>query len=51
MAKPPHLEIAEEKMLQEGVKRVTIATLTGVPKYYTFRVRRHFAGSESYNTD
>jgi hypothetical protein len=25
--------------LQEGVKRVTIATLSGVPRYYTFRIR------------
>jgi hypothetical protein len=25
--------------LQEGVKKVTISTLSRVPKYYTFRVR------------
>jgi hypothetical protein len=33
---PPHLE---ETQLQEGVKRVTIATLLGVPRYYTFIIR------------
>jgi hypothetical protein len=33
---PPHLE---EKQLREGIKGVTIATLSGVPKYYTFMVR------------
>ena len=36
---PQHIEVAEEKQLQEGVKKVTTATLSRVPKYYTFRVK------------
>jgi hypothetical protein len=27
----PHLEISEQALLQEGTKKVTIATLSGVP--------------------
>jgi hypothetical protein len=34
-----HLEITEHAQLQEGLKKVTIATLSGVPRYYTFRIR------------
>jgi hypothetical protein len=36
---PPHLDTTEKAPLQEGAKGVTIATVLGVPKYYTFRVR------------
>ena len=36
---PSHLEVTTETPLQEGVNRVTIATLSGVPRYYTFRIR------------
>jgi hypothetical protein len=35
----PHLEISEQVMLQEGTKKMTIATLSGFPKYYTFMIR------------
>jgi hypothetical protein len=35
----PHLEITKRAPLQEGVKKVTIATFSGVPGYYTFRIR------------
>ena len=35
----PHLEIPKHAPLQEGVKKVTIATLLGVPMYYTFQIR------------
>jgi hypothetical protein len=38
-AERPHLEVAEEKELHDRVKKVTINTLLGVPKYYTFKVR------------
>jgi hypothetical protein len=34
-----HLEMTEQAPLQEGVKKVTIATLSGVPRYYTFHIR------------
>jgi hypothetical protein len=30
--------------LQEGIDKVTIATLSGVPKYYNFRVRDNVHG-------
>jgi hypothetical protein len=36
---PPHLEITEKEPLQEGVKRVTISTLSGVPYILIFRIR------------
>jgi len=39
VVEPPHLEIIEETQLQEDVKGVTIVTLLGVPRYYTFRIR------------
>ena len=32
----PHLEILEHAPLQDGVKKVTIAKLSGIPMYYTF---------------
>jgi hypothetical protein len=28
-----------QAQLQEGVKKVTIATLSGVPIYYTFKIK------------
>jgi hypothetical protein len=34
-----HTLSTEETQLQEGLKGVTIATLSGVPRYYTFRIR------------
>jgi hypothetical protein len=37
--KLPYIEVLEETNLQEGVKGLTISTLLGVPKYYTFRVK------------
>jgi hypothetical protein len=43
-AKPPHLDIFEDKSLQEGFKKVTIATLSGVPRYYTFKIKGVFQG-------
>jgi hypothetical protein len=36
---PPHLDTTDQVPLQESTKGVTIATLSGVPKYYTFRIR------------
>jgi hypothetical protein len=36
---PSHPDATEKAPLQDRTKGVTIATLSGVPKYYTFRVR------------
>lgn len=36
---PSHLDAIEQVPLQDSTKGVTIATILGVPKYYTFRVR------------
>jgi hypothetical protein len=36
---PSHLEVTTQAQLQEGVEKVTISTLSGVSKYYTFKIR------------
>jgi hypothetical protein len=35
----PHSEVREDESQREEPKKVVIATLSGVPRYYTFRVR------------
>ena len=35
---PPPLKFGEPLQVQDGVKKVTIDTLSGVPQYYTFKM-------------
>jgi hypothetical protein len=47
---PPHLEITEEKSLQEGQESDHCHTFRS-PQILHLQGQRHFVGAESYNID